>query len=241
MQDLIEYIGKNSVNNTQEIEDSILGMVCEEGSPIALSHEKLLSALKLEGEFLVLNLHYSDYNDELENELIKYKISQALSVIVSYEDDGSAYEKIEQFVKYITANVDAKQNAIFGVKKVDKLSPTPVRILFSGILPINQLKMTVGSAIDKLIHSDDKFFLPHFYTHRDAISKEIGIPLLPILPRLDENLGAYTVQLVDLLDGRLITEFEAQSDVNKESIDIYLEKLFYVYKVLAQEKATLSH
>ena len=241
MEKLIQYINDNSVDNQKEIEKSILNMVCQEDDPIPLSNEILLDALKIQGEFLVLNLDYSNYEEELLSQKIRYKISQSLSVMIRYEDEGNSFENIEKFVHYIASKIDVKQNMRFGVKSVDKLSSFPITILFSGILPINQLRMTVGSTIDKLIHSDDEYFLPRFTKLRETISTEIGVTLLPVLPILDKNLGEFQVRLVDLLDGRLISEFEVCKEFNKDTIEIYLQKLIYIYKVLAQEKAIISH
>ncbi len=123
-----------------------------------------------------------------------------------------------------------------GLKMVDKLSEFPITILFSGILPINQLKMTVGKEIDKLIHSDDEYFIPRFQKHRDDISKEIGIPILPVLPILDTSLGNYQVRLMDIIDNRVIAEFEVNEKLSHSTVETYLLKLFYIYKVLIQEK-----
>ena len=236
MKKLIDTIQANSVHNVKEIENSITNMFCSKSDPLPLTQENLINALALEGEFLVLKLHYSDFAEELKSQKIKYKISQALSVIVSYEDDGKSFKNIEKFVNYIHTVSDDKQNSTFGVKNVEKLSEFPITILFSGILPINQLKMSVGKKIDALIHSDDEYFIPRFAKHRDDISKEVGIPILPLFPILDEELGEFEVRLVDLLDGRLIAAFDVEEKLSKETIDMYLLKLFYIYKVLVDEK-----
>ncbi len=233
--ELQEYIKQNTTTNTQEMLECITSMICDQTQPIPLSEESLQNALALEGEFFVLKLQYSDLTQEIERQKLKYKISQALSIIVSYEDDGSHFEEIHKFVEYMHTMSDAKQNMIFGIKNVEKLSQYPVKILFSGILPINQLKMSVGKEIDALIHSDESYFTPRFQQLRDELSKEIGIPILPLFPILDETLKPYEVRLVDLLDGRVISEFETTPDFNKESIEVYLLKLFYIYKVLAQK------
>ena len=235
MQRLIQCIKDNTTNNTKEIESYISNMVCLEDDPIALSSNSLIDALEIEGEFLVLKLHYNNFDDELKSEKIKYKISQSLSVIVSYEDDGNSYEDIKKFVNYIYENSNDKQNSTFGVKKVKKLSEYPITILFSGILPINQLQITLGSKIHEFINSDDKYFKPRFAKHRDDISKEVGIPILPVLPLLNSELGDFQVQLLDLTDGRLIAQFEADESITKETTEIYLLKLFYIYKVLVEE------
>jgi len=234
MKELTKYIEQNSVKNTQEIKKSILSMYCSENDPIPLGYDKLLDALKIDGEFLVLNLNYNDFEQELKDEKIKYKISQALSVVVRYEDDGKSFEDIKRFVNYINSISDKKQNSIFGVKRVEKLSQYPVTILFSGILPINQLKMSVGKKIHELIHSDDNYFKPRFEKFRDDLSKEIGIPILPVFPKLDKNLGDTEVTLIDQTDGRLISKFESVYKLDKDVVEQYLLKLFYIYKALAK-------
>ena len=236
MKELIECIKKNTVNDSKDIQTCISSMVCSLNEPVPLNEKNLLDALNIKGEFLVLKLHYDDFEDELQNELIKYKISQSLSVIVSYEDDGSSYEKIANFVEYIHNVSDEKQNSIFGVKKVNKLSQYPITILFSGILPINQLKMTIGKKLHEFIYSDEEYFKKKFKDYRDEVSKKIGVPLLPIHPILDENLDDFRVKLVDILDDRLISEFDVCSEVTKDMVDIYLQKLVYIYTVLASEK-----
>jgi hypothetical protein len=96
--------------------------------------------------------------------------------------------------------------------------------------------MTVGKKIYELIHSDDSYFIPRFAKHRDAVSKEIGIPILPVLPLLDSELGEFQVRLVDMVDERVISEFEVCQELSKDTLEICLLKLFYIYKVLAQAK-----
>ncbi len=236
MNELKSYIQRNVTNDVQNVESTVLNMICADDAPIELSQKSLLDALHVEGEFLVIKLHYSDFEDEIINQSIKYKISQSLSVVASYEDVGDSYDDIEKFIKYIHANSDEKQNSTFGVKRVQKLSEFPITILCSGILPINQLKMSVGKSIYELINSDDEYYVPRFQKHRDDISKEIGIPILPVLPALDKELGSLEVKLVDSYDGRVISKFIVSQVLNKETVEIYLLKLFYIYKVLAQEK-----
>ena len=236
MQELIKCIEDNTISDSREIQKCITSMVCEENELVPLDEKSLLNALSITGEFLVLKLHYDDFEDELQNQIIKYKISQSLSVIVSYEDDSNSYEKIANFVEYIHDISDEKQNSIFGVKKVSKLSKYPVNILFSGILPINQLKMSIGKKIYELINSDKSYFKEKFKQYRDEVSKNIGIPLLPIFPSLDESLDEFKVKLVDILDNRVISEFNVCEKVTKDTIDMYLQKLVYVYSVLADEK-----
>lgn len=235
MKELLEFIQENCTNNIEEIENCVENMICDENSPIPLNATALLDALKINGEFLILNLSYDDFENELKYQKIKYKISQALSVIVRYEDDGNSFKHIDKFVNYISDISDKKQNSTFGVKKVEKLSQFPITILFSGILPINQLKMTIGKKIYDLIDSDRAYFKPRFKKFRDDLSEEIGTPVLPIFPIVDKELGDYKVRLVDLLDDRVISEFSICEKADKNTIEIYLLKLFYIYKVLAEK------
>ena len=235
MKQLLDFIDEKSVNNTLELQEGISSMICLGEESVPLSKSDLHDALELEGGFSILKLNYADYDSEMKSGLIQHKASQALSVIVSYEDDGQSFEHIKNFVEYVSGITDYKQNSTFGVKKVDKLSEFPIKILFSGILPINQLKMTVGKKIDELIHSDDEYFLPRFKKFRDEVSDEINIPLLPILPMLDTKINDYQVKLVDLHDGRIIGDFEVDENFTKTTIDVSLLKLFYIYKVLAQD------
>ncbi|MBL0708640.1 MAG: hypothetical protein JJW00_06305 [Sulfurimonas sp.] len=236
MEILKEFIKENTLTNTKEIESSLISMLCSKEDPIELSEKNLLDALKIDGEFLVLNLHYDDFQDELKSQTIKYKISQALSVIVRYEDDEKSSQDIENFIKYIYDISDDKQNSTFGIKKVDKLSNFPVTILFSGILPINQLRMTLGKKVGELIFRDEKYFKPRFKNFRDELSKELGIPILPVFPVVDASLQDNKICLVDLCDGRLISEFTSNNKFDKESIERYLLELLYIYKVLVEQK-----
>jgi len=211
-------------------------MVSTQDTEISLSENDIRNAINIYGEFLVLKLSYEDFEDELKNEKIKYKISQSLSVIVSYEDDGKSFNNIEKFVHYISDIVDSKQNATFGIKKVTSLSQSPITILFSGILPINQLGMSIGQTLFDLIHSDEEYFFKRFSEFRDILSQEIGIPILPLFPLLDTSLQPTEVILKDLLDERLISKFITQEYPDKNTVESYLVKLFYIYKVLANQK-----
>ena len=237
MKQLKQIIEDKTLNNTEEVFEHVSSMICSNDDFIPLHEDVLINALELNGEFLVLNAHYNDYDKELQEEKIKYKISQSLSVIVRYEDDGNSFEEIQKFVAYMHKLVDKKQNLNFGIKKVSKLSKNPITILFSGVLPINQLKMTLGKGLYALIHSDDEYFLPRFQQLRDDISEEIGIPILPLFPVLDKSLNDFEVQLLDLTDNRLISDVRIPiipEKQGKEAIEIYLLKLFYIYITLAK-------
>ena len=92
-----------------ELENYVKSMVCSKTEPIPLSFDDLTQALELKGDTFLLKAHYDDFEDELKNEKIKYKISQALSVIVCYEDDGASFEEIKKFITYINSISDEVQ------------------------------------------------------------------------------------------------------------------------------------
>ncbi|WP_300364583.1 hypothetical protein [Hydrogenimonas sp.] len=222
-----EYIG--------EMQETISSMVCNENQPMPLSEKTLYEALALKGEFLVLKLTYDDVRQELKEQKIRRKITQSLSIVAVYEDAGHSLDDIENSIKYIHDLVDEKQNFVFGIKRVDSLSEFPVTILFSGILPINQLELYIGEEIDRLIHSDDDYFIPRFKQVRDEISEVIGIPILPLDPKTDSSLNPSRARLVDGTNGHLISEFEVDPFTDKEGLEIYLLKFFYIYKKLGDD------
>ena len=236
MNRLIEKIKDLTPKNTEEAIETITSMVGDESAPILLDEEDLLKALSIKGEYLLLKLRYEDFADELKYEKIKYKISQSLSIVTSYEDDGKSFEDIEKFVNYISTLSTPKQNAIFGIQKVEKLSEYPIKILFSGILPINQLKIHISQDIYDLIHADEDYFIPRFREFREVLSEEIGVPILPVFPKLDTTLKPTEAMLIDLVDGRVVSRFSTAEDMNKLTIEVYLQKLFYIYLTLANKK-----
>ena len=61
MEKLVECVKSNTIGNAEELENCISSMVCSQRDPIELSEENLIDALEIEGEFLVLKLHYSDF------------------------------------------------------------------------------------------------------------------------------------------------------------------------------------
>jgi len=229
---LIEKIKELSPKQSEEAIPAITNMLCSCELQAPLSEKSLLQALSLEGEYLVLKMSYDEFSQELIDAKIKYKISQALSIVVCYEEDGSSFEDIKKFVDYISSLTDPKQNAIFGIKKVKNLSSAPITILFSGILPINQLKMHISRDIYELIHSDEEYFKTRFKEFREILSQEIGIPILPVFPMLDKSLEPSEAKLIDLVDGRIISHFWTAEEMNKITIEGYLVKLFYIYITL---------
>ena len=211
-------------------------MVCDESQPIPLAREVIEKALELEGEFGCILANYEDCAKEIEEQKLRYKVSEALSVVISFEDDGRLFEQIEQCVKYISGLIDPKQNFLFGVKQVEKLSEYPITVLFSGILPINQLHLHIGKEVEAFINSDEEYFPRRFAVLRQELSQEIGIPILPVVPVVDEKIGQFDVVLKDPVIKEKIAEFTMESPLTKERLDPYLYRLFTIYKVLAEEK-----
>jgi hypothetical protein len=235
VQTLQEIVTKKTTQNTQEILSTLASMICTQEECITLSEEVLVNALALHGEFFILQLHYNDWEKELKEAKIKYKISQSLNIVVRYEDDGNSLQDIKKFAAYMHNIVDDKQSLTFGVKKVAKLSEFPITILFTGILPINQLTMKLGEKVYDLINSDVEYFKPRFKQLRDDISQEIGVTILPLFPKIDENLNPYQVELFDPIEKKTIASFHIPQTDKKETLEIYLLKLFYIYKQIMKK------
>lgn len=219
-----------------EMLDAMGDMVCDDDScVIKLKEENILNVLKSEGEFKVIKLKYEDLQEELDSKKLKYLLSQSIHVIISFEDDGSKKNEIESLLKYFYEFTTPRQSLNFGIKHVKNFSEFPIKIIFGGILPINQLRTYLGKDIYNLITSNQEYFRPIFQKLRDEISDEIGVTILPIYPTLDKNLNPNQVQLFDTFEKKVIYEFEVSPFSDKKGIDVYLVKLFYIYKKLAQK------
>ncbi len=232
MEQLQKYIISHTTNNTQEILESISSMICSKEDYIPLSEESILQALKLDGEFLVLKISNKDIDEELQTQRIKYLISQSLSIIAMYESDGTNAQQIEQFVSYAKSFVDERQNFIFGIKKVEELSNYPIVTLFSGILPINQLQMSIGSKLYGFIHADEEYFKARFKNFRTELSKNLGVPILPVFAQEDTTLKPMELQIKDFQIQKLIAQFQLSEEPSNEVIERYLQRLFAIYKAL---------
>lgn len=239
---LLELIAeKTTPENVGQMQESVMNMICNESQPMPLSEETICRSLELDGEFFVLKMRYEDFEKELEEGKIKRKISQSLSIVASYEDAGDSLGEIETFVKYIHDLSEPSQNFVFGIQRVERLSEYPVTILFGGILPINQLRMSIGEEIDRLIRSDPDYFQSRFKRLRSDLSEEIGIPILPLFPETNPKLAPGRVRLFDPVEERSVSEFEVPRDIEKEGLEIYLLKLFYIFKELGTRmKARLA-
>jgi len=234
LEKLIEKIRLLTPINTDKAVSIITGMICSDELCSPVTENDLYNALSIDGEYLVLQMDYDEFTEEFLKQNLKYKISQAISVIVIYEDNGEVFDKIKEFVTYISDITDTKQNSVFGIKKVDKLSKFPVTLLFSGILPINQLRMYIGSDIYNVINSDREYFQNRFKEFRDLLSEKIKLPILPLFPQLDSSLSSTEVILIDMLDGKIIGKFETKKKLDRNVIDEYLIKLYHLYIYLAK-------
>ena len=234
MKKLEKFIENNCVQNVEEMKQTVVDMVCEDDAYLPLSAEEVLRVLECKGEFFVLKLSYEELQQELQEKKIVPKLANSLCVTISFEEDGEHYEDIENFLQYVKKHLDEQQNFIFGIRRVDKTSPFAIKILFSGILPINQLVMTMGEALYDRLYGEGNNFKEKFKHYRAMVSQEIGMPLLPLLPKIDNSLDDFEVKLVDPLEGKTIAAFDLKEDVNEKTIDIYLLKLFNIYKKLAK-------
>jgi hypothetical protein len=219
-------IAKTGKEYQQEMLQSIEEMVCE-GSALPLDEDTLYQTIAKEGEFLLINANYDEVS--FEDKAFAMKFVEALDIIVSFEDDGTRYEMIESFVKEIHNRTSSLQKFHFGVKKVERLSAYPLKILFGNIYPINQLEIHLGSWIHEFIQLNENYFQPHFKQIRAALSKEIGIPILPLYTQEDKALLDNEVKLIDSVTKEVLVEFSVTKDEDKKALDLYLLKLYYLF------------
>ena len=218
------------------MKEALESMLTEKEALLSIEDDLLIEALSLNGEYRLLELTYKDLEYEIKTRALKYILKEALFIITSFEDDGTHYETVKKFSEYLYDNTVEQQYFRIGVKEVEKPSAFPIKILFSGILPINQLRMYIGSELDSLIHSDENYFQVLFAQARVKISDTIGVALLPLYPEVDTNLASFGVKLIDPMTKRIVAQFEiAPQHTDKKGIEIYLLKLFYVYQQLAQD------
>jgi len=209
-------------------------MSCEDNSYVQLKKDDLKKALLLKGDRLFLKLTYSDLKQEFNEKKIKNKLLEALSISIYFEDDGYMSKEIKQFVKYLHENTQKEQHLQFGIKKVDSLSKYPIKILFSAILPINQLEIIVEKKFYDYVELHRNELEHKFKQFRKTISKEIHIPILPLKHYPSDKLKPYTIKLIDSLTQKTICECNIESvDSDIENIiDTYILKLYKVYLTL---------
>ncbi|NPA66119.1 MAG: hypothetical protein GXO11_04465 [Epsilonproteobacteria bacterium] len=236
MQNLYNLIEQKTVPQHQEyVKQALSSMLSKEALIQPVTEELLVKTVRLDGEFQVVLMDYNDLAEELQTKALRHLIKSALGIVVQFEEDGSCFEKIKTFSEYIYDFTSQEQSLHVSVEKVDTLSKTPIKILFGGILPINQMQMYIGKGLYDVIASEPDFFQPLFNIVRKKITKQIGIPLLPLYPEIDENLKPYEAKLVDPIEDKIIAKFEVDSCNTKENIDKYLLKLYYIYQKLAKQ------
>ncbi len=236
LNDLLDLVAaKSAPGHAGEMQEAILGMICNESQPMPLSAQELHEALETDGEFLVLRLGYDEVAEELRENRLEETIREALSILISFEDDGGALETIERFIRHFHERLDPRQNFRFGIRRTRTLSDAPVTILFAGILPINQLKITVGTRIAQMIEADRAYFEPRFRELRERLSEEIGIPILPVATDISETIPPGSIRLVDPSEDRVLCRFDV-TQPDREGIENYLMKIYYIYLRLWRER-----
>jgi len=206
-----------------------------DGDVLSLSEKELYKALSLRGSYILLELDFQELLQEIESKRLQYLISEALCIVTSFEDDHNRFSQIKDFLEYINKTATQEQSLLFSVKTVKELSKKPIKVAFCGILPINQLRLYLGEDIYNYIHQHNDELQERFAKLREDISLEIGIKILPLFPILDRSLPPKKAKLVDRVTKEVVAEFDIKAIKDIQEIDIYLLKLFYIYKTLAQK------
>jgi hypothetical protein len=213
----------------------LMAMRGTQDDPMPLHDADFITSIEGPGEFFILTAAYEDLEAELHLQAIKRHVGESLAIVAAYEDDGNSLPHIENFVRYIHGLSDPSQHAIFGIKKVTRLGEQPVKILFGGILPINQLRMRYGTAIAALLEREKDHFIPLFAELRQQLSQAIGLPILPLFPDTDPSLPPNRVILFDPTNGQTVCRFDVERTDDKKGLDLYLMKLYYTYLTLGEQ------
>ncbi|NPA29466.1 MAG: hypothetical protein GXO33_04705 [Epsilonproteobacteria bacterium] len=232
---LTHLLAHTPESDLKEAIETVMAMRCSVTDPVPLPEAALYEALKRPGGYLLLKARYEDLEREIGEQKIKRKLSEAAAVVTVYEEDGASLPHIENFARYIHGLSDPLQHSVFGVKRVEKLSEHPVRILFAGILPINRLRMRLGRGLADLIAHHPDHFVPRFAQIREALSQALGFPILPLFPDTDPSLPPGRAELYDPLSGDSICRFDVENPDTPESLERYLARLVKVYTVLGTQ------
>jgi len=210
---------------------------CEDNALYPLPKQDVVKALSLEGDTFYVELSYEELQQDIYEEKIALKTLEALSIILCFEDDGTQFEKIATYTKYLYNNTQEEQHLQFGIKKVDTLSQYPVKILFSGILPINRLEIAIETSLYEFIQQHYNILAPKFKQLRQQLSQEIQIPILPVKHYADTHLEKNQISLINAQNNQTVCECKVNDKDMETSqiIDDYLQKLFIVYKKLATQ------
>ncbi len=199
---------------------------------IGLSKDDIALAMQRGGKYFYIELDYNDLLKEPKEQKLYKKLIESLSILIAFEDEGNKQDMIENFLKYIHKNTQKEQHLQFGIKKVQTLTKYPVKIFFSEILPINQLEIAVGAKLYKYAEAKRSFLKESFQNFRSEISKEIGIPLLPINNYKDDTLDAYSIKLLHSESQKQICKCDIKNNNITDEVEIiqhYLQQLYSVF------------
>lgn len=234
---LLEVVGERTApEKTAGMQVLLSEMVCNENQPIPLSARDIVETLSRPGEFHVVTLDYEEAQREIETHRLDASLNEALTILACFEDDGRRMSQIEDFVAYLHDKLDDFQRFRFGVKRVTSLSDHPVILLFSEILPINQLRLVMHPDAMRYLMEKEEKLQPHFRRIRYALARKLGIPILPFHRVVDPELPPERILVVDPVSDKTIAQFSVESGLNDETLDIYLEKLIRLYHRLAKEQ-----
>ena len=236
MQALFELIRKKAAPKyIQRFEELLPQMLTQEGDPIQLRQKEILTTLQKEGEFELHLLTYADMRQELSEPKLPRMIFQSLNIVASFEDDGKHTTLIEDIIVHIHSLLEEQQRFIFGIKRVEKTSRYPMKILFGEILPINQLQARLGTELYNFLDADKDHYIERFKLVRDAISDKIGITFLRLDPQPDASLHPREVHITDPLTEKTVASFLVEGELEKKKIEVYFLKLYSILLQLAQE------
>jgi len=223
------------ITQTKELEE----IFCIDNSSLfSLSSLSLSKALSLQGENYLLQLSYEDVAQELKERKLTQKINEALSILVCFYDDGTKFNTIESFSRYLYNATQKTQYLKIGVTQSKNKSHHPVTIFFSGILPINQLNIVIEKNLYCFIEQHQEKLKEKFQATKERLLRELGTIILPVEHYPKENITPNTLYLEDAKTGSKLCEcrVENNSYTPEEIIDDYLEKLYFVYKKLLTTK-----
>ena len=210
-------------------------MVCE-NSPLPLTLKDIEEALKIEGDTFFIELKYTDIEKELQEQKVLYKILESYSVVICFEDDGKRYNDIHTLVSFLHNNSPLSINFRFGIKEVEKLSNDPIKILLSGILPINQLEIQIEEKLYKYIEKNKNKLSKKFLKTREILSEKIGFTILPVKYYPSKDMLPQSIKLINPYTKQTICECKATKKTKNidKIIEEHLDKLSMAYINLAK-------
>jgi hypothetical protein len=225
---------KTTAQNSAKVLQALESFIIKGDDGLSIGEATIQEALSGEGEFVIVESNYDEFETQGYKQWLKEKLSEAINIVVVFEDDGNQFGTIEKIAAFIYENTTSMQKVQIGVKKVKQLSATPLRVLFAEIYPINQLEMFLGDEVFDFIEQHKEYFLPYFQKLRFIISREIGVALLPLLPKKSQNLSPKEVCLTDKLTHKKIVEFQVKKLETTQDLDSYLQQLLKIFLQLGK-------